>query len=377
MNLKVLVIGTGAYVCGRGSDGYGTVLPALYEFATRNKLSVSISFAYFSESGLKELKHKLANSPFSQNKDLQFSFICASDLDAVSIDFGYCIISVPDANHTKWCAYSINRGWPFLVVKPFTLNSSDARMLVAKANERGVKGHVEFHKRLDRQLRYARDTYQQGLIGDALYSYTEYTQPKNIPTQQFSRWAHDSNIFNYLGVHYVDAFYYVTKAIPARVSATGQYGYLKSHGIETYDSIQANVLWRLPDGMMASQTIMCNWIESNCSSAVSKQDFHLIGTTGRITCEMKDRGLSILTDDQRTLTVNPDFCRNYYLGTDVEYCGYGIDSVVTALEAAIDHTGILGRHEVLLCDLEQAVVSTLVIEGAARSLDSDGVWVNL
>ena len=31
--LNILVIGTGMYVCGRGTDGYGTILPAIYEWA--------------------------------------------------------------------------------------------------------------------------------------------------------------------------------------------------------------------------------------------------------------------------------------------------------------------------------------------------------
>ena len=37
-SLNVLLIGAGMYTCGRGTDGFGTVLPALFEAARSERL---------------------------------------------------------------------------------------------------------------------------------------------------------------------------------------------------------------------------------------------------------------------------------------------------------------------------------------------------
>jgi len=32
MKLDILIIGAGMYVCGKGTDGFGTVLPAIFQW---------------------------------------------------------------------------------------------------------------------------------------------------------------------------------------------------------------------------------------------------------------------------------------------------------------------------------------------------------
>ena len=49
-NINVLVIGAGLYVCGKGTEGFGTILPAIYEWKRQTKNEgevhcVSTSFA--------------------------------------------------------------------------------------------------------------------------------------------------------------------------------------------------------------------------------------------------------------------------------------------------------------------------------------------
>ena len=35
--LEIIVIGAGLYVCGKGTSGYGTILPAIFEWKRHNK----------------------------------------------------------------------------------------------------------------------------------------------------------------------------------------------------------------------------------------------------------------------------------------------------------------------------------------------------
>ena len=35
--LDIIVIGAGLYVCGKGTSGYGTIMPAIFEWKRHNK----------------------------------------------------------------------------------------------------------------------------------------------------------------------------------------------------------------------------------------------------------------------------------------------------------------------------------------------------
>ena len=56
----------------------------------------------------------------------------------------------------------------------------------------------------------------------------EYSQPREIPLKLFKKWSQDTNIFQYLGVHYVDLIYFLTGFQPISAYATGVKNYLFS-----------------------------------------------------------------------------------------------------------------------------------------------------
>jgi len=45
-------------------------------------------------------------------------------------------------------------------------------------------------------------------------------------------------------IHYLDIIYFLTKAVPVRVMATGQKRWLRAQGVDTYDSIEAVIEWQ-------------------------------------------------------------------------------------------------------------------------------------
>ena len=59
-------------------------------------------------------------------------------------------------------------------------------------------------------------------IGNLLYAVIEYSQKIIIPTKIFKSWSGKSNVFQYLGVHYVDLIYFMTNFKPIKVHALGQ-----------------------------------------------------------------------------------------------------------------------------------------------------------
>lgn len=377
--IEIIVIGTGAYVCGKDDQDYGTIIPSLFKYSKEYDIKVNLTFAcnsLNSKINAQNQCNKISN--LFGLEETKLSFIDCNGVPDLffnqleNIDkYEACIISIPDDLHYLWAKKVLDYSIPLLIVKPLTLKYWQAIELTKIAKKNSIPAFVEFHKRYDRQLRFAKDTFYSGEIGIPLYSTTEYTQKKCIPTNTFIKWSDKTNIFSYLGVHYIDALHYVTGAMPIKVSATGQKQFLKSLGIDTFDSIQCNIEWIYKNKFTFNQTINCSWVESNKASSMSKQDFKLIGTTGRIDCEQKERGLKFLTDKKETEQINPDFCRVYSLNKFKTFEGYGIESIINFLK----YLKYKELTDDRLCTFSEACISTSVIDAANLSLVKNSDWI--
>jgi len=244
--MNVLVVGAGMYVCGKGTDGFGTILPALYQ-AVKEDLVNKIFITATSAKTLRILKTKIKqlNKMFRICPVIE-CYAGAKAYKKISADTA--IVSVPDHLHTEIAANLLARGIHCLVVKPLAPTLAEVKKLIALQQKKNVYGAVEFHKRYDLSNLKLRDTIRQGLIGDPLYFIIEYSQRKSIPLKQFSQWVKHTNIFQYLGIHYVDVIHFATGARPLRAMAIGQKNFLAKQGCDTYDSIEAIIEWQLPSG---------------------------------------------------------------------------------------------------------------------------------
>ena len=383
-SIELVLVGTGFYVCGGIKNEYGTILPAIFSFAKLNQINVEIVIAINNKNSIKNFSNKfnylkkiintgnLVTSRFVYCDGSPKTFL---NIYKQSVRKVAGIISIPDHLHFKWSEALLKANIPLLVVKPLTLKVCDSIKLLELSKKKSIPIFVEFHKRFDKQIIFTKDSFQNGSIGIPVYSHTEYTQRKEVPLDNFRSWAEMSNIFSYLGVHYVDVMRYVTNAIPKKVSATGQKYFLKKEGLNTYDSIQCNIEWVTSRKSFFNQIINCSWIESNKSSAMSKQDFHLVGTKGRLDCEQKERGLKILTDNEHSEDVNPDFCKIYSYKDSYIFEGYGIESINTYLENIYYERDYQKDRRV--CDVKESLYSTSVIEAAFKSLKNNSNWIDI
>ncbi len=383
-NLDIILIGSGSYVCGNNENDFGTILPALFVYVQKFKINIKLIVAINSLEGSKKISTKFKRLKVLMNveKYVNLELInCKGSSEKFFENFSYnsskiaSIVSVPDQHHYYWIKSILLKKIPVLTVKPLTLNLKDSLELRKISKELNVPAFVEFHKRYDRQLRYTKDKYQSFELGNLLYTHTEYTQRKLIPTKTFKSWANKTNIFSYLGVHYVDAIYYVTKAKPIKVMATGQKGYLMSKGLDTFDSIQCNINWETKKGENFNQIIMCSWVESNMSSAMSSQNINLIFSKGRINCEQKDRGLTILKDNSSLEHINPDFSRQYSLEDFITFEGYGIDAYINYLNFIVNKNSLINDRR--LCSFDEGCISTSVIDAANKSLNKNSEWIKV
>ena len=386
-SIDVVVIGAGLYVCGRGTPGYGTILPAIFEWKRQNKNIGDIHCVSTSIESAQELSKKSNDLINKTGVNIKVKAYPQSGLQdhlaylrvLNNINKPACaIIAVPDHLHYQIAKDCLEAGLHTLLVKPFTSTFAEGRDLVKLAQKFSLYGAVEFHKRWDRSNILLRDKIQSGSLGIPLNCWVEYSQRKSIPLIFFKDWASKTSILQYLGVHYIDIIRFATSAMPKRVMAVGQKSEIIQHNIDTYDAIQCVIEWEMPDGTSFTETILTSWIDPESSTAVSDQKIKFIGTKGRYEADQKERGIRINTEGLGVQHINPDFCMPY--GTkngSIRWYGYGIDSITTFLKDIVDleeDLKSLSELQIERPSFKESLISTMVVEAAHLSLENESNW---
>ncbi len=239
---------------------------------------------------------------------------------------GVVIVATPDHMHTNMTLEAIEAGYDVVVMKPLCLKVNEAHQVIAAAEAKKRYVATDYHKRLDRAVRLARYRVRKGDLGEMLHGHAWIEEPKYMPLKYFRLWAHESSPFEYVGVHYVDAWYFITGLTPKRVAAFGQKKFLPSTGSDAYDAVQAVIEWN--DGSVL--WVQTSWVCSEKNSAMTNQGLQISGTKGEYWADHKFRNLHILTDDEGFQQINPNFFKHYdswEKDGDIEYVGYGFESI--------------------------------------------------
>ena len=386
-SIDIVVIGAGLYVCGKGTSGYGTVLPAIFEWKRLNKNIGEVHCVSTSVQSAQELSKKAGDLIVKTGISLKLKSYPQSGLQdhlayhQVLNDVkkpACAIVAVPDHLHYQIAKDCLEAGLHTLLVKPLTPTFAEGRDLVNLAHECSLYGAVEFHKRWDRSNIILRDKIQSGALGTPLNCWVEYSQRKSIPLSFFKEWASKTSILQYLGIHYIDVIRFATAALPKRVMAVGQKSEIIQHDIDTYDAIQCVIEWEMPDGTPFTETILTSWVDPENSTAVSDQKIKFIGTKGRYEADQKERGIRINTVDHGIQHINPDFCMPY--GTEngsIHWHGYGIESITTFLNDVValeEDQKSLSELQIERPSFQESLISTIVVEAAHLSLENGSNW---
>ncbi len=377
----VLVVGAGMYVCGKGTAGYGTLLPTLAQDQSEGKIGVIHVAATTSASvALASRKLTQINKRLGISADVRFwpkkgknPFAYRQVLSRLN-GVGCAVVSVPDHLHARIAGDLIQAGLHTLVVKPFTPTVSEAQKLIRLARQKNIYGAVELHKRFDESNLLMRQAIQDGRLGDLLYFLVEFSQRRSIQ-DVFGAWRDKTNVFQYLGVHYADLIYFATGALPVRAMAMGQKG---SRGGE-WDAIEVVVDWKHPkSAKQFTSIIVTNWIDPDTTTAMSDQKILAVGSLGRYQADQKNRGVQLITE-AGIEEINPYFSQTYKTAAGhMEIRGYGPASVRQFLSDVRDlEGGRISRADLVLNrpSFEQSLVSTAVIECAAKSLKRGNEWI--
>jgi predicted dehydrogenase len=381
--LDVLVVGAGAYVRGAGERDFGTVLPALLGLQRDGRVG-ALRIAATRPASVEALRARLGalERALGQRARVELFPQGGGPNQAAYLEAAEraprpraALVVVPDPLHHRVAASLLERGLHCLVVKPLAPTAAEARDLARRARERGLVGEVEFHKRFDDANRVLRRELASGSLGEISSVLVEYSQRRSVPLETFRRWAHHTNSFQYLGVHYVDLIHFASGARPRRATAAGRKDLLARRGVDTWDSVHAIVEWETPRGGAFHSVFHTSWIDPEGTTALSNQILKVIGTRGRFESDQKHRGVELATAE-RCEVVNPYFSQLLpgELGPRLE--GYGPRSIEQFLrDAEARESG--ASPETCAASFEEGVLSSAVCEAVSRSLRRRGRWIDV
>ena len=303
---------------------------------------------------------------------------------------GVVIVATPDHLHTPVIKAAIELGRHVVVEKPLCLKVDEAHEIIRMAEEKGIYVLTDYHKRHDRSIRAARYKFRRGGLGEMLHGHAWIEEPKYMALGVFKDWCEKSSPFEYVGVHYADAYYFITGLKPKRLVAFGQKKYLPTQGKNAYDAVQATIEWE--DGSVFF--IQTSWVNNEKNSAMTNQGMMLLGTMGEYWADHKNRNTHFVTDEHGYEEYNPNFFKQYdswdFPG-EVDNVGYGYDSIVQGIndirrickataemnepDAFAERRRIIRQMEETRALPEQALVGVAVNNAVRMSADSGGRFV--
>ncbi|MFA6308991.1 MAG: Gfo/Idh/MocA family oxidoreductase [Clostridia bacterium] len=303
---------------------------------------------------------------------------------------GVVIVATPDHLHTPVIKAALEIGRHVIVEKPLCLKVDEARDIIKEADEKGIYVLTDYHKRHDRSVRAARYKFRKGELGEMLHGHAWIEEPKYMALNVFKDWAEKSSSFEYIGVHYADAYYFITGLKPKRMVAFGQKKFLPTQGKNAYDANQATIEWE--DGSVFF--IQTSWVNSEKNSAMTNQGMNLLGTMGEYWADHKDRNTHFVTEKNGYEDYNPNFFKQYdswdFPG-QVDNVGYGYDSIVQGINdirrifnetLGKDPKEALALRQSILKEMEdtrglpkQALIGVAINNAMRMSADAGGKFV--
>lgn len=306
------------------------------------------------------------------------------------------IVAMPDQLHYIVIEEAIANNQHIMCVKPLVLKYSQAVEIEKEAFDKGIVIGVEYHKRLDDRALVARSQYREGLFGEFKMGHAELNEPYYYRHSNFQNWCtcENSDMFTYVGCHYVDQVHFITGLLPKSVSVYG----IK----DKYPNGNEGFLWT--DGRVI-------WENDACLHVTNIMGYPDDGPGGnfqglRMYCAGKDRnGMLVHNDqyrgieycyiakDERTSNKyysepSPDYLKYVDLGGQgLTPVGYGYRSIEFIVENICKCLGLdLKQRQKLLKEFDkQGVMATpanssfneLVIEAARLSILNGGKEVEI
>jgi D-galacturonate reductase len=304
------------------------------------------------------------------------------------------VVAVPDQMHFEVIRFALEHDQHVLTVKPLVLKHAEALIVEKMARERGLVVGIEYHKRFDTRVFLARQNYRAGRLGEFRAGQAHLVECWYYRNSNFQNWctAENSDMFTYIGCHYVDLVAFITGLRPVSVSL---YGVKEPYpnGNEGFLWTDARVKWEngaflsvlnglgYPDAGAGSNaqgmTLYCNGTGDGCLIRHSDQ---YRGVVHSYTEAGGDPGDTVYSEP------NPDYYRLLDLGngrmTPVGYGHRSVEFILNAIRRVELKAGNdLAARQKLIQELDESGImaspgnsgyNELVIEAGRLSLLNEG-----
>jgi len=307
------------------------------------------------------------------------------------------VVAVPDHLHYPAVMEALANDLHVCSVKPLVLEHGQAEEIARAAYGRGLLVGVEYHKRFDPRSLMARRRYRAGLLGQFRLGQAHLHEKWHYRASNFQNWCtcENSDMFTYVGCHYVDLVAFITGLRPVAVSVYGLRDRYPN-GREGFLWTDARVLWEgggclsvanalgypnaAPGGNSQGMTLWCQGPDDACLVFHSDQ---YRGVKYGLTRRGDDPG------DTAYAEPNPDYFQLLDQGGGVLVpAGYGHRSVeyiinacrtVAAVKAVHQRRELIHRYdqEGILATPANSGYNELVIEAGRKSILAGGREVRI
>jgi len=220
-----------------------------------------------------------------------------TDIDAIANDKRIEIVSIatPDFAHTKPAIKMVEAGKHVLVEKPMATSMKECEEILKAQEKSGTKLMVNFHNRWYPPIAEAKRRIEKGEIGRPVTVYAKLSDRIEVATEWLS-WAGKSGPEWFLFPHTIDLVRWLTGRQKAkRVFALGTRGVLEKRGINTYDTVQAQVEFENSISIFES-----SWIVPGSWPNIIEFKIDILGTEGKIGILGDKEGIEIAADRYQT-----------------------------------------------------------------------------
>ena len=302
------------------------------------------------------------------------------------------VIAVPDHFHYAVLKEALANDLHILIVKPLVLTHAQAEEIEKIAYEKGLIVGVEYHKRFDDRNIMARDSYRAGRFGEFRLAQAHLHEKWYYRDSNFQNWCtcENSDMFTYIGCHYVDLVAYVTGLKPTSVSVYG----IKDkypNGNDGYLWTDARVIWENGAVLSVANALgypnagpggnsqgMVMWAQGPDDGTLMFHQDQYRGVKHSYVVAGTDPG------DTTYAEPNPDYYRLLNLGGDVKVpVGYGhrsVSYIINACRKAAATDDLAERQKLIKRFDDEGIMATpanssyneLVVEAGRKSILSGG-----
>lgn len=194
-------------------------------------------------------------------------------------------IATPDFAHRDPVVAAANAGKHILLEKPLATTGEDIEIITEAVQKNGVRLMVDFHARWNPPYAIAKQTIEEGKLGDVISAYYRLNDVISVPLNMLS-WSQQSSILWFLGSHAVDTLRWMLHDEVERVYAVSRSVVLKSKGYNVPDIYQTTLEFK--SGIIAQ--IENNWIVPNTQPNVNDMKLNVLGSKGMMDMDLSNNG---------------------------------------------------------------------------------------